>query len=321
MEQPRTNPDALTGGAVAAKECVPASREEIMLRAAGVRAGLTRCVLCERMCGADRREGVARADDAVRAPCGLGEATHCFKRHVSFGEEAELLPSYMVYFAGCNFRCAFCVQAPECFDPGRGPLVDVNELAQACEEAVGHGARTINLLGGEPSLHLHTILELAAARPSSRDEPLPLVLNSNFYMTPEVIDLLEGVVTLYLADFKFGEGACAKSIAGVDRYWEVVTRNLLHARDQCERTGARLLVRHLVMPGHVECCTRPVVAWMRERMPEVAFHVMDGYVPAWRAQNHPTLGRLLNAEESTAVAELRVSAPRRGTPVAFGGVA
>lgn len=321
MEQLRTNPDARTGGAVAARAFVPASREEILLRAAGVRAGLSRCVLCERRCGADRREGISHAGDAVRARCGLGESTHCFKRHVSFGEEAELLPSYMVYFAGCNFRCAFCVQAPECFDPGRGPLVETNELAKECKEAVGHGARTINLLGGEPSLHLHTFLELAAAGLSSRDEPLPLVLNSNFYMTAEVIDLLEGVVTLYLADFKFGTEACAKSIAGVDRYWEVVTRNLLHARDQCERTGARMLVRHLVMPGHVECCTRPVVAWMRERMPEVRFHVMDGYVPAWRAQNHPMLGRLLNAEESTAVAELRVSAPRRGTHVAFGGVA
>jgi putative pyruvate formate lyase activating enzyme len=321
MEHPRTNLDAHIGGADAARSFVAASREEILRRAAGVRDGLSHCVLCERRCGADRREGVARRGDAARAPCGLGEATHCFKRHVSFGEEAELLPSYMVYFAGCNFRCAFCVQAPECFDPGCGPRVVADELANECVEAVAHGARTVNVLGGEPSLHLHTILELAAAGLSLRGEPLPLVLNSNFYMTPEVIDQLEGVVTLYLADFKFGQEACAKTIAGVDRYWEVVTRNLLHARDQCEKTGARLLVRHLVMPGHVECCTRPVVAWMRERLPEVPFHVMDGYVPAWRAQNHPMLGRFVNANELAAVAELRVSAPRRGTPVALGGVA
>lgn len=286
---------------------VGAPREEVLRRAALARAGLAECQLCEKRCGANRLEP---SQGRARAACGLGEATHCFKRHVSFAEEAELLPSYMVYFAACNFRCAFCVQAPECFDPARGPRVDGESLARVCADVVARGARTINLLGGEPSLHLHTILDLAEAG-LGQGAALPLVLNSNFYMTPEVLDLLEGVAAVYLADLKFGPGPCAAKIAGIERYWAVVTRNLLLAHAQCERTGATLMVRHLVMPEHVECCTKPVVDWMARHLPDVSLHVMESYVPAWRAAGDATLGRLTTLDESRRVVELRVSAGRR----------
>lgn len=265
---------------------------------------LKACELCERRCGVDRAAG-------ERAPCGLGEQTWSFKRHVSFAEEAELLPSYMVYFAGCNFRCAFCVQAPACFDPARGERVEGRALARECERVVEHGARTINLLGGEPTLHLHTILEMALEA-AEREVRLPLVLNSNFYMTPEVLDLLEGFVDVYLADFKFGPGECARRIAGVERYWDVVTRNLLAAWEHAARHGASVLVRHLLMPGHVECCHAPVAEWMAAKLPGARLHVMDSYVPAWRACGSDELGRLLTDEErSRAGVALTVSGKPR----------
>ncbi len=242
---------------------------------------LRACTFCERRCGVDRVAGNA-------APCRLDDQTWCFKRHVSFAEELELLPSYMVYLGGCNFRCRFCVQAPTCFAPRVGTRVEAGQAARDFERLVGTGARTINLLGGEPSLHLHTILEIAA----EAAEPLPLVLNSNMYMTPEVLALLNGVVGLYLADFKFGSDACAASIAGVDRYVEVVTRNLLLAGAQ-----APLLVRHLVMPGHIECCLLPVAKWMAAHLPDVPFTLNTGYVPAWRAAASSDLSRTLTQEE------------------------
>lgn len=259
----------------------PIDRPELRERAARARSMLRSCEVCERRCGVDRLAG-------ERAPCGLSDQTWCFKRHVSFAEELPLLPSYMAYLGGCNFRCRFCVQAPACFDPRLGIQVRADEVARDFERVVAKGARTINLLGGEPSLHLHTILEIAA----EAEEPLPLVLNSNMYMTTEVIDLLAGVVEMYLADFKFGTDACARSLAGVDRYVEVVTRNLRLAAAQ-----APMIVRHLLMPGHLECCFQPVVHWLAENLPEVPFTLMTGYVPAWRAVGHDTLDRLLTQDE------------------------
>lgn len=265
------------------------------------RASLSACTLCERRCGVDRLAG-------ERAPCGLGEQTYCFKRHLSMAEEVELLPSYMVYLGGCNFRCGFCVQAPVCFDPARGELVNPAALAAHCIELVARGAKSINLLGGEPSLHMHTILEVAAAA-ADLGHVLPLVLNSNFYMTPEVLDLLDGVVSVYLADYKFGNNACAARIAGVDRYVEVLERNLLAAHAHATRNGATMLVRHLLMPGHAECCLAPVARFVESHLPTAAFHVMDSYVPAWRAANalaaYPELASVLSeADRQTAAGVL-----------------
>jgi putative pyruvate formate lyase activating enzyme len=115
------------------------------------------------------------------------------------------------------------------------------------------------------------------------------------YMTPEVIELLDGVVEMYLADFKFGNGPCARAVAGVDNYTEVVTRNLLLAAAQ-----APVIVRHLLMPGHLECCFRPVARWMAENLPNVPFTLMTGYVPAWRADTCGELGRMLTQTERDA---------------------
>lgn len=264
------------------------SPTELRRRADVARAMLRSCTLCEHRCGVDRTAGQA-------APCHLGSETWCFKRHVSYAEEAELLPSYMVYLGGCNFRCRFCVQAPACFAPSLGTRVDAKECAADFARLVGRGARTINLLGGEPSLHLHTLLEIAA----EAAEPLPLVLNSNMYMTPEVLELLDGVATMYVADFKFGEDACARRIAGIDRYFGVVTRNLLAAAAQ-----APTIVRHLLMPGHLDCCLAPVARWMAEHLPDTPFTLMAGYVPAYRACADEQLGRTPSREECREAEEL-----------------
>ena len=105
-------------------------------------------------------------------------------------------------------------------------------------------------------------------------------------------DWLDGVVALYIADFKFGNDECAKRLAGVGRYLEVVTRNL---RIAAERTP--MIIRHLLMPGHVDCCFRPVVDWTAEHLPGVRFQLHTGYVPCWRASGDAKMGRLTSADE------------------------
>lgn len=245
--------------------------------------------MCELQCDVDRLAGHDGA-------CGLDHRTFCFKRYVSLAEEPELLPAYMVYLGACNFRCRFCIQAPDCFDPAQGEWVQPREFTAQLEGAVREGARSIVLLGGEPSLHIHTILELAAEAKA----PLPLVLKTNMYMSEPMLDLLEGVIVLYLADFKFGNDGCAHRLAGMKRYVDVVSRNLLIADGQ-----ANVMVRHLLMPGHVDCCFVPVAQWMADHMPKTKFHVMTGYVPSWRAACGGTLNRMLSADEiATARAHL-----------------
>lgn len=266
-------------------------RSTILERARIARENLRACALCEFRCGVDRTRP---AEERAHTPCGLGVESRTFKRHISFAEELELLPSYMVYLGGCNFRCRFCVQGPTCFSPATGELVDPAALAHESEAIVARGARTINLLGGEPSLHLHTVLELAA------EAELPIAFNSNMYMTEEALDLLDGLVAIYVADLKFGSDRCADQVARAPRYLEVVRRNLLRAAAQ-----APLIVRHLLMPGHLECCLRPTAEWVAEHLPQATFNVMSSYVPAWQAaRDTGPLGGLLSRSEIEAAETL-----------------
>ncbi len=267
------------------------SREQLLARAAEARAGLNACEMCEWKCRANRTT-------AQPSPCGLGADAYTFRQYISYGDEPELVPALRVYLSGCNFRCRFCNSGPTCFVPDGGQRIDPIRIAPEWQHAVDRGVRAIDLLGGEPSLHPHVILEIAA---ESSERP-PIALDSNMYMTPRVLDWLCDVVTWIVGDFKFGNDSCADQLAGVERYWSVVTRNLLHAA----RGPARLMVRHLLMPGHLDCCLRPVAEWMAQNLPTTRFQLMTGYVPCWKAGYDRSVGRVNTRNEvERAIACLR----------------
>lgn len=262
-------------------------KAELVRRLEQARASLRECQLCEWRCGIDRTRGET-------APCRLDARTFVFRSYLSLTDEVEIIPTFRVYLAGCNFRCRFCDTAPTCFHPDAGNEVNAEALARELTSVVRGGARTIDLLGGEPSLHPHTLLEIAA----SAEAPLPLVLDTNLYMTPEVIELLDGLFVWVIGDFKFGNDGCARKLAGISRYWQVVTRNLLHFASK----GSPLIVRHLLMPGHHDCCFKPVADWMATHLPGTRFQLGGGYVPCWKSQADRTLGRtIVRAELAEAI--------------------
>ncbi len=264
--------------------------KSLAMRIQRARAMLTECRMCEWRCGVDRTRGET-------APCRLDAETYVFNQYVSLTEEPEVRPALRVYFGGCNFRCRFCDTAPECFEPSRGRRVEPTSYAAELAAAVDSGVKNISVLGGEPTLHLHTLLELVAASPTQ----LPLAINTNLYMTPEVLDLLNDVVTIYLADFKFGNDECARRLAGVPHYVEVVRRNLLQIAGRTP-----FIVRHLLMPGHLECCFRPVADWLSETTPGVRFQLYTGYVPCYLAGDDAAIARLnTRSEIREAVGHLR----------------
>lgn len=274
-------PKLLDAVAAPFDELAPDRAEVFAARAQDATVHLERCLLCEHRCGANRLAG-------ERGPCKAGVEARLFRHRVEYGEELELIPSHIFYLSGCDLRCAFCIAEENAFDPGRGvPLT--NELfAGAVRQGKWQGARNVQWLGGEATIHLPKILEVMAACP----EPIRVVWKSNFHGTPESFDLLRGVADVYVADFKFGNDDCARQLAAVENYVAIVTRNLRIAAEQAD-----LIVRHLVMPGHVECCLRPVVAWVRDTMPDVKFSLRNGYMPAWRARQMGELARHLSGAE------------------------
>ncbi|MCB0151114.1 MAG: hypothetical protein KDE01_26120, partial [Caldilineaceae bacterium] len=127
---------------------------------------------------------------------------------------------------------------------------------------------------------------------------IPAVFNSNFYLTDAALDLLDGAIDIYLPDLKFGPASgpnsCGERIGGMPDYWAVVTGCI----DRVLDAGQTVLVRHLLMPGHFDCCTAPVLAWLAER-PALTVSLLTQYLPPAHARG-PLANTLADEEVAQA---------------------
>jgi putative pyruvate formate lyase activating enzyme len=253
------------------------SDSDVIETAALAQAHYRSCNLCEHRCGVSRFEQAS-------GKCHASAVARVFRHRIESSEERELIPSHLFYLSGCDLRCAFCIAEANAFDASRGTVLTSTFLRQAVDWGRERGSRTLQWVGGEPTIHLPAILEAMAGV----QRLPPVVWKSDFYGTPDAFDLLDGVVDTFVADFKFGNDCCATRIARVDRYLEIVTRNL---RQVAER--ANLIVRHLLLPGHFQCCFQPIVEWLSRHLPRVKFSIRDGYLPRWRAGQFPELAERL----------------------------
>lgn len=239
------------------------------------------CLLCEHRCGVDRAAGTL-------GRCKAPAAARVFRHRIEYGEEWEIVPSHLFYLSGCDLRCAFCIAEANAFDPTKGRPLTPEFFASTVAWGQAQGARNVQWVGGEPTIHVPAILDAMAG---CRQLP-PIVWKSDFYGSPEAFALLAGVVDVYVADFKFGNDACARRIASVDRYLDTVTRNLAIAASQAD-----LIVRHLLLPGHFDCCFSPIVRWLSQNLPAVKFSLRDGYQPRWRARRYTELAAPITPEQ------------------------
>jgi putative pyruvate formate lyase activating enzyme len=241
------------------------------------------CELCERRCKVNRTE--------KKGVCKTGTARIASK-FVHWGEEPELIPSYTIFFSRCTFQCIFC-QNWDISQLDAGQCIDPNKLASDIERKFG-SVRNVNWVGGEPTPNLPYILEVLAACGART----PQVWNSNMYMSTETMALLNGIADLYLTDFKYGNDECAKRLSNVPGYFPVVSRNHKLANEQCE-----MIIRHLVMPGHGDCCSKPILDWISGSLDlrRVRVNVMDQYRPQFRASEAEELRYPLSPKEFFAV--------------------
>jgi len=244
---------------------------DIERRSEEARRILQSCRLCPRACGVDRTAG-------EKGFCGVTDAIRCFREAVYYHEESELIPSHLLFLTGCNLRCEFCPVVEWNESPNEADEMDMPLMRERILQRRREGARTLNFLGGEPSVNLYGLLRLL----SPIRAEVNVVWNSNMYFSEDAARLLEGVVDIYLADFKCGGAGCAEELLGADDYVEVVTRNLLFAH----RT-ADLIVRHVVLPGHAKCCLEPALRWLKENIPQAKLSLRCEYMPPAEARKAP----------------------------------
>lgn len=248
---------------------------------------MAECHLCERGCRANRANG-------FRGHCGVLEP-RISSEFIHMGEEPDLIPSYTIFFAGCTFECVFCQNWDISTKPESGIFISPSEMAiMIAARAVGgkssRKARAVNVnwVGGDPTSNLPFILETLRHCTVN----IPQVWNSNMYLTEESMRLLDGVIDVYLTDFKYGNDKCAIRLSNAPNYMRIITRNHLLARSQAE-----MIIRHLVLPGHVECCSRPALTWISENLRNVKVNVMAQYRPEHKAREYCEIARPLQISE------------------------
>ncbi len=239
------------------------------------------CRVCPRFCK------VARLDDQV-GYCRVGRYAAVSSYFPHFGEEDCLRGwrgSGTVFFTSCNLRCVFC-QNWDISQLRRGQVVGPEELAGIFLRVQEMGCHNLNFV--TPEHVVPQILEaLALAIP--RGLRLPIVYNTSAYDGPESLQLMDGIVDIYMPDFKFWDPDLAHRYVGVRDYPEVARHSIKEMHRQVgdleidPDTGlARrgLLVRHLVMPGFVED-SRKIFQWLATEVSRDTYiNVMAQYYPA-----------------------------------------
>ncbi len=267
---------------------------------ARIKAGLEllgSCRVCPRRCGVNRmaeETGFCRTGRLARV---AGYTPH-------FGEESPLVGdggSGTIFFGNCNLGCVFC-QNYEISHLGEGEEVGPEQLAAMMVFLQAQGCHNINFV--TPS---HVVVQILEALPAAIAGGLtvPLVYNSSGYDSVETLRLLDGIIDIYMPDFKFWAGETARRLAGAHDYPAVARAALREMHRQVgelvpDETGlARrgLLVRHLVMPGGLAETAEILSFIARELSPATYLNLMDQYHPCGRAGEFPPIDRPLSGEE------------------------
>jgi putative pyruvate formate lyase activating enzyme len=255
------------------------------------------CEICPHLCRVDRRHGELGL-------CRTGEKPVVSSYGPHFGEEDPLVGQHgsgTIFFSHCNLFCIFC-QNWEISHGGEGEEIDVADLAEIMLRLQAQGCHNINFV--TPS---HQVPMLLAALPHAiaGGLRLPLVYNTGGYDSLATLQLLDGIVDIYMPDFKFWGPAIAGSLCNAADYPEVARQALqeMHrqvgdlALDEHGVAYRGLLVRHLVLPDDL-AGTKEIMQFLaRDISPHTYVNVMGQYRPCGRAYEHPSLGRFLTAEE------------------------
>lgn len=270
---------------------------ELRERVRGAYRRLAACDLCPHRCGVDRRRG-------EKGRCRGGLLPRIASATLHRGEEPPISGSRgsgTIFFSGCTLSCIFCQNYP-ISQLDNGEELPVEGLAEKMLELKRRRAHNVNLV--TPTHWLPQILAaLLLAVPRGFD--LPIVWNSSGHELPESLRLLDGVVSVYLPDMKYGDDESARDLSGVERYVEVnraavteMLRQVGHLVTDDQGVALRgLVVRHLVLPED-RSATASVLSWIRENLGrETHVSLMSQYFPAGEAAHIPGMDRGITCAE------------------------
>ena len=255
------------------------------------------CELCPRRCGVDRTAGQLGF-------CRMPDELFAAKAMLHYWEEPVISAAYgagTVFFSGCTLGCIYC-QNDEISHQNFGKPLSPAALRETFERLIDDGAQNIELV--TPTHFLPSILPALTPK-----LPVPVVYNCGGYESVETLRQLEGLVDIYLPDFKYSDDRLAAKLSAAPDYAETAAAAI---REMYRQVGAAVIedeqmtrgviIRHLVLPGCIDN-SLGVLDWIAETFPkkDVLVSLMSQYVPMGRAKNMPPLDRRITQEEYDAV--------------------
>ena len=272
---------------------------ELKKRAEKLWAIMESCRLCPRQCGASRLKG-------QRGYChSPGTTLMVSSAHPHFGEERPLVGkggSGTIFLTHCSLRCVFC-QNWQISQKGQGSEVKIEDMAEMMLRLQKIGCHNINLVTPTHySAHILKALDVAAGKGLQ----LPIVYNTSGWERMEILEVLDGIVDIYLPDFKYWDSnMSAKYSSGAKIYPDVARDAILEMSRQVgvakpNKKGIMergLMIRHLVMPNDIGGSEK-VMEWIAEKLPKDTYvNIMAQYHPEHKAFSYPELSRRITRKE------------------------
>ncbi len=258
------------------------------------------CELCPRMCGANKLKG-------ERGFCNANSQLEISAFHPHFGEERPLVGkggSGTIFLTNCGLRCVFCINW-ETSQGGEGSARSIGEFANMMLALQKMGCHNINFV---TPTHYSPHIILALDKAASKGLKVPLVYNTCGWERVEILRILDGIIDIYLPDFKYYDPQKASQYSsGAYTYPEVTKSAILEmhrqvgiarpANDGLMYRG--LMIRHLVMPNNVSG-TKEVIEWIAKNLPKDTYlNLMSQYRPVYKAFDYPDISRKITREEYT----------------------
>lgn len=274
------------------------SSGELKRRGETLWAMMESCELCPRMCGVNKLKG-------ERGFCGANARLEIASFHPHFGEERPLVGkggSGTIFMSNCALRCVFCINW-EISQGGNGSIRSIDTLATMMLGLQKSGCPNINFV---TPTHYSPHILLAVDKAASRGLKVPLVYNTCGYERVEILKYLDGIIDIYLPDFKYSDGRMAsKYSSGAVTYPEVTMSALIEmnrqvgvampASDGLMYRG--LMIRHLVMPNNVSG-TKEVIDWIATNLSKKTYlNLMSQYRPMYKASEYTEISRRITREE------------------------
>lgn len=269
---------------------------------------LRECTLCPRQCRVDRTSD-------QRGFCRTGDKPFISSYGPHFGEEKPLVGRFgsgTIFLGNCNLGCFFC-QNYSISHLGEGIEISFEKLAEIMLSLQTQGCHNINFV--TPTHQMPMILKslLIASKKGLR---LPIVYNCGGYESLHAIEMLDGIVDIYMPDFKYMDPVMALNYSEAEDYPESAKAAIKEMQRQVgdlvtDQRGIAmrgLLVRHLVLPEGI-AGTAGIVKFIAEEISKNTYlNIMDQYHPCFKASEHPPLNRCVTQQEYADAIQLAVDA-------------